>query len=585
KEYEAAKSQFRKTEKICAQKAYVDLVDLYTNMGINYNNQGNAIEALQYLQKANRLLHRKKGKAQAKAYISNLIATVYLQSKDVYNALQYNKEAMRVAKEGGNARLLSECYKTAAEAHEDLYAYDIALDYYQKHLALQDSFLLVERLRQQELLQQQLSLEREEKRNSLLMAEKEVQELTIRQLKLEADTFRLESQAREDEIRLLKIKEENLITDQRNKALEEEKEQQALRLQAQNLRLKAQRLEVENKDRALSELRQAERVKALEQMNLERQNEVLKKDKDILTRDKQLLTQQQQLDRSELERQEQFQQFAYGFVALLFLILSLILAGLFYTRKANLKLARQNKQIEKQKAEIEKSHTEVEQERHKSEALLLNILPAEMAMELKEMGGATPRHYDKVTVMFTDFSGFTRIAESMSPQDLIEELNVCFRAFDQIIENHNLEKIKTMGDAYMCAGGIPVPNEGNPYDAVAAALEMLDYMDERYAEKQALGQEYWRMRIGIHTGQVVAGVVGLKRFAYDIWGDTVNLASRLESSGEDGKINISGATHEWIKQVFHCTYRGKIAIKNKAAVSMYFVERLPVSAKVDQHSA
>ncbi|MEM9822182.1 MAG: adenylate/guanylate cyclase domain-containing protein [Bacteroidota bacterium] len=572
--YDEAIDYFKQTEKICRETEYVNLADLYTNLGITFNNQGRFNQSINYLQKASGFLKKGGQQKQEKAYLENLIATVYLGNKDMYNALRYNEGAMFTAQQGQNARLLSECYKTAAEVHQGLYEYEKALDFYQKHLDLRDSFLLEERLRQQELLQQQISLERAEKEISLLLVNQEVQKYAIRQLELEktkleleSDKLRLESKSREDKLTLLLTEQEVREANLRNKELETQKAQQ-------DLALVAQRLEAEKKDRALIELRQNEKLKALEQANLERQNEVLKKDKDILTRDKKLLTQEQELNRSELARQEQFRQFFYGLVALLFLILILILSGLVYSRKANQKLAQQNNQIEKQKEELEKSKDEIERERHKSESLLLNILPAEMASELKEKGGATPRQYDSVTVMFTDFSGFTGVAESMSPQALIEELNICFRAFDEIIENHNIEKIKTIGDAYMCAGGIPVTNDTSPYDAIAAALEMQAYMNRRIALKESEGKVYWNMRIGIHTGQVIAGVIGIKRFAYDIWGDTVNVASRLENSSEPGKINISGDTYQLVKDRYPCVYRGDVAVKHKGEISMYFVDEV-----------
>ena len=197
------------------------------------------------------------------------------------------------------------------------------------------------------------------------------------------------------------------------------------------------------------------------------------RDKDILVRDKALLIEKQEVNRLELEQQRNFRQFVYGLGGLLFLILTMILSGLFYFKTANRRLAEKNSQIELQKKEIEKSHKEVEEQRVKSEELLLNILPEETVSELKEKGVATPRDYEKVSVIFTDFTGFTEIAEKMTPQDLITELNICFRAFDEILGKHNLEKIKTLGDGYMCAGGVPIPNETNPEDAVNASLEML----------------------------------------------------------------------------------------------------------------
>jgi len=250
----------------------------------------------------------------------------------------------------------------------------------------------------------------------------------------------------------------------------------------------------------------------------------------------------------------------------------MILAGLFYSRSANQKLERQNEQIENQKKEIEISHQEVEKERQKAEGILLNILPKQTAQEIKEFGAATPRNYDMVSVLFSDFSGFTAVSETMETDELIEELNTCFVKFDEIVEQYQLEKIKTIGDSYMCAGGVPAANKTNPGDAVAAALAMQKYIHNRRIAKEKEGKPYWDMRIGIHTGEVIAGVVGKKKFAYDIWGDTVNLASRMESSGEDGRINISDATYKYVKDVYKCQYRGGIVAKNKGSVDMYFVE-------------
>ncbi len=233
---------------------------------------------------------------------------------------------------------------------------------------------------------------------------------------------------------------------------------------------------------------------------------------------------------------------------------------------------RANKKLEQKNAEIEAQKALIEVERKKSDNLLLNILPTETATELKETGKATPKSYEMVTVLFTDFKGFTNIAEKMTAEQVIQELDRCFLAFDQIIDKYNLEKIKTIGDAYMCAGGVPVANVTNPTDAVRAGLEMQQFMKQWQAEKMALKQPYFELRLGIHTGKVVAGVVGNKKFAYDIWGDAVNVAARMESSGEEGKVNISGTTYELVKHQFKATYRGKVAAKNKGEIDMYFVE-------------
>lgn len=209
----------------------------------------------------------------------------------------------------------------------------------------------------------------------------------------------------------------------------------------------------------------------------------------------------------------------------------------------------------------------------RSEALLLNILPKPIAEELKAKGKAEAKHFDRVTVMFTDFKNFTQIAEKLSPADLVAEIDMIFAAFDNIISQHNLEKIKTIGDSYMCAGGLPVPNNTHAFDVVNAAIEIRSFIEKHQGKRQADGKDPFEIRIGIHTGPVVAGIVGKIKFAYDIWGDTVNLASRMESSGEPGRINISGSTYEMINDRFHCTYRGKIKAKNKGEVDMYFVDK------------
>lgn len=208
----------------------------------------------------------------------------------------------------------------------------------------------------------------------------------------------------------------------------------------------------------------------------------------------------------------------------------------------------------------------------RTEELLLNILPKEIATELKETGVTQARDFENVTVLFTDFENFTSIAEKMSAQELVNEIHYCYSAFDQIITAHGLEKIKTIGDSYMCVAGVPVERDMHAIDAVKAALEICAFIEVEKYTRQAKGQTWFNIRIGLHSGPVVAGIVGLKKFAYDIWGDTVNVASRLESSGEPGKVNISGNTYDLVKDYFVCHYRGRIHARNKGEIDMYFVE-------------
>ena len=214
----------------------------------------------------------------------------------------------------------------------------------------------------------------------------------------------------------------------------------------------------------------------------------------------------------------------------------------------------------------------ITREKQRYEELLLNILPYEVAQELKEKGKSEAKLYDLVTVMFTDFKGFTMISEKLSPVELVAEIDYCFKAFDNIITSHGIEKIKTIGDSYMAAGGLPVANKTHAGDVVSAALEIREFMRVYNDKQKSAGKEVFEIRIGIHTGPVVAGIVGIQKFAYDIWGDTVNIASRMESSCQEGEINISGGTYEFVRDAFICKHRGKIDAKNKGQIDMYFVE-------------
>lgn len=270
-----------------------------------------------------------------------------------------------------------------------------------------------------------------------------------------------------------------------------------------------------------------------------RQNEI-----NLLTKDKKL---------QDLELRNQ--KIQKTFISAALILIFIIAFGIYrnYRRKVKTNIL-----LDKQKAEIEN--------------LLLNILPSEVAAELQQNGSATPRFYDQVSVLFTDFKGFTLIADALSPQEVVSELNACFIAFDNIIEKYNLEKIKTIGDSYMCAGGIPTEDADHPVNIIQAGLEIRDWMKAMNKKRTEAGLQSWELRIGIHVGPAVAGVVGRKKYAYDIWGSTVNIASRMESSGEPGLVNISAAAHDLVKHRFACVYRGKVYAKNIGEIDMYFVE-------------
>jgi class 3 adenylate cyclase len=215
----------------------------------------------------------------------------------------------------------------------------------------------------------------------------------------------------------------------------------------------------------------------------------------------------------------------------------------------------------------------IEKEKDRSESLLLNILPEETAQELKEFGKVQAKRFDSVTVLFTDFVGFTSYAKNLEPEELVSSVDYYFSKFDEIMDKYGVEKIKTIGDAYMCASGLPEAQGYDVFRAVQAAFEIVSFM-EASKKTHADHMAHFDIRIGLNTGPIVAGVVGTKKFAYDIWGDSVNVASRMESTSEAGKINVSESTYELIKDVYHCEYRGEINVKNKGMMKMYFVNRV-----------
>ena len=241
--------------------------------------------------------------------------------------------------------------------------------------------------------------------------------------------------------------------------------------------------------------------------------------------------------------------------------ISFIIAGLILLLAVG--LYRRNKFIQKTKQIIE-------EEKDRSDKLLLNILPEETAIELKENGKVKAKQFNSVTVLFTDFKGFTQYSEHLSPEALVETIGFYFSKFDEIVKSYGLEKIKTIGDAYMCAGGLPFPTEDHANKMIMAAFEIAEFVDQTKKNEEA-AEKIFDIRIGIHTGPVVAGVVGSTKFAYDIWGDTVNVASRMESMSEPGRINISENTYNLVKEDFECEFRGEIEAKNRGKMKMYFV--------------
>jgi adenylate cyclase len=232
--------------------------------------------------------------------------------------------------------------------------------------------------------------------------------------------------------------------------------------------------------------------------------------------------------------------------------------------------------IEKQKEELSAAYDTIKQEKEKSDRLLLNVLPAKVADDLKQKGKTTPQSFEDVTVFFSDFLGFTRRSSDLEPKTLIEELNDVFTEFDSIVSRNECERIKTIGDAYLAVCGLPEPDEKHAENIVRSALEIVEYLRRRNAHSAI----EWQTRIGIHSGSVVGGVVGVKKYIYDIFGDTVNTASRMESNSESMRVNISQATHSLVKDRFECVEREEIEVKGKGRMKMYFVESAKLNSPI-----
>lgn len=537
------------------------------NMGVIYQNLDNYRKSLPLFKRVLKERIQEENSLEiARTY--NMLAKTYYFQRDYIRTESNAKKAIGFAKKSSIPpfkRALKNSYEILSLIYEKFSDYKTLSRY-------KDS-----------LYQTTLDLEHfanEQLKTQSLLKEVEQNELTDI---AERDNRRLDSIRVQKEKQLI---QERLRRDATLRELAEAKAREAQKAKALAQSQAAQALQA--REIALIQAKKAEREKQLAMERARRdstsrelalaQAREAKQAQRLATAEAQQAIQAQKQAEERERRKEQVYLLIYifGFFGLVFLF---ILISYFRNRRKNKLLKERNTQIQEQnlalaqsKEEIEAQRDAIEQEREKADELLLNILPYETSKELKEKGSATPKSYKMVSVLFTDFKGFTKIAAKLSPEEVIQELDRCFKAFDDIVEKYHLEKIKTIGDAYMCAGGIPTVNHTNPTDAVKAGLEMQRFMEKMHEEKAVKGEDFWEVRIGVHTGPLVAGVVGRKKFAYDIWGDAVNTASRMESSGEPGKVNISGETHALVQEHFICTYRGKIPAKNKGEIDMYFVE-------------
>jgi len=492
------------------------LAKIYNNLGSRYSEMGMNDKALEYYDKAVAINQLSDDKRRLSYNYGN-IGTIYSDMDQNEMALDFYMKSFQLQKTLDNKVALSITLGNMAIAYQHLKQYDLALDYANQAYTISNKMDDEIGKLTYFITCAKIYFSREQYSKSLECYNK-------------AEALSDSIDARQNLLEVYKGKAELFATiqDFENAYIYNEK------YNTVSISL----LDSE-KDKAMKMIQEYDEIKS--------QNEI------------ELLTKDSEIQKLNLRRQKVLRNSIAG-IGVLILVLAIGLGHRYrYVRRTRNELAKKNKTIESEK--------------QKSDDLLLNILPEETAEELKSYGKSKARSYEMTTVLFTDFKGFTKIAELLSPEELVQEVDHCFKAFDQIISKYNIEKIKTIGDAYMCAGGLPIQNESNPLDVVNAGLDMVEFTDKLRKQREADGKPFFEVRVGIHTGPVVAGIVGVKKFAYDIWGDTVNIAARMESSGEVGKVNISESTFQYVKEHFQCKHRGKVEAKNKGAIDMYFVNR------------
>ncbi|EAY25576.1 adenylate/guanylate cyclase domain-containing protein [Microscilla marina] len=563
--------------------------DLLMNIGFIHHRALNApTKAQDYYTRA-LYLKQKTSDVISQAMLYNELAQVEYDKNNKKPAERYTKKALALTQQSSKVTRYSvqaKSYQLLAKLHAKDKNHSTSTVYYAQYLLVQqvlDSLVRVKHKAQQKQLKK-IQYNQRKTKSRLLTKERRRSRLQDLILKQENEINALK--IKEKEVSLLK-KERALNNEKvKNATLEKDKIQQLLVLEAQK-RLTAQQKAVAERQKMITEKQTLENEKKQQAI------EAIEREKKLQKHKLEASQKTQALQQKELEHEKAQGRLKDYLFVLFGAVIVLVLMGLVSTVRSRKKLQVkntllhdanneikeqqeeilvQNEELHHRNEEIEAQRDAIEVEKNKSDRLLLNILPYATAQELKEKGNATPQHYPKVSVLFTDFKGFTKLAEKLTPTEVIAELNYCFSAFDDICQKYNIEKIKTIGDAYMAAGGIPVANDTNPIDTIKAGLEMQTFMAQWKTNKEAQGLPVWELRLGIHTGEVVAGVVGKNKFAYDVWGDTVNLAARMESSGAPGMVNISGHTYQLIKDQFETTYRGKIKAKNKGEVDMYFVK-------------
>ncbi|MFK8055651.1 MAG: adenylate/guanylate cyclase domain-containing protein [Saprospiraceae bacterium] len=491
------------------------IASIYNEFGNIYSGRGELEKALEYFLKSIQI-HALLGEEEASSAAYSNISAVYDNMGDTEKAVEYVAKSMAIAEARGDKIGMSACYAGLGFIHEGKAEWDEAIHQFNSALAIDRSIGNVLGIASNLTSLSFMFYEKKEYSKSVKFA-KEV-------LLLSKDLGDIGLQEEVCQVLYLNYKE----IGNSSKALEFYELRETLRdsIDSEETAMQLQQFEF-RKEVVADSLLQVEKERQVATAHL-----------------------------LEVAGKNRNRNYAIGAS-----IFFLALAGGFYSRWRY----------------VRKSRAVISKEKERSDNLLLNILPAEIAEELMATGKATARDYDLVSVLFTDFKGFSEKSAEIKAVELIDEINVCFQAFDNICEQYQVEKIKTIGDAYMAAGGLPVASDTAAYRTVLAALEMQEFMQMRFAERLETGEFCFEMRLGINTGPVVAGIVGIKKFQYDIWGDTVNTASRLESAGSIGKVNVSESTYELLKDKPDLQFveRGAIEVKGKGAIKMWFVELIP----------
>jgi adenylate cyclase len=528
--------------------------DQLGNIGIVHRAQGNYVKALEYYFRSLKIAEEQGWQDRISARLSN-IGTVYIAQKDHARALSYLERALRIDESLGLRKAMAVKVGNIGIVYSEMNEFDKALEYYSRALAIDTELGILDGMarhtgnignvfkkqadsaseptRRNDLLH--MALSQYEKAYSMSMALKNrsyiaADLITIASVHADMNNWNAAEQF---------LREAQSIAEEDNFVLHKK---EVYNKMADLFAAKGEFHKAYNSYRLFVNLRDsiAEANNTREVMELQFQYDQEKRDLLLWAEQRQKETlAAESLKRKNLQRN----------ASLGGLVMMMLLAGVFLVQRNS-----------------------ISREKQRSEQLLLNILPYETAQELKQHGSSEAKLIDHATVLFTDFKGFTAISEQVTPKELVQDLNECFSAFDRICEKYGIEKIKTIGDAYMAAGGLPIVNSTHAVDVTRAAIEMRDLIESGKNRKQAAGLPFFEIRIGIHTGPVVAGIVGVKKFQYDIWGDTVNIASRMESSGEVGRINISEATYMLVKDHFYCQPRGQVQAKGKGLMEMYFID-------------